>query len=363
MGDTRIDVAALTLGTNTPSARFRVRQFIPALRRHGILVSEYSPEATRFGKAAKAVRGAGLVRTAIPLQWLDILLGRGPGLAAARRADLTWISKQLVPGLPTLERLLPHPLVLDVDDAMWLARPFGQAAVKAAARVAECIIVGSRHLAEYYERFSSQVQVIPTSIDLDRFRPRASDKGEESFVVGWTGSRTTLPFLQELDRPLAAFFARTRSARLLVICDTRPKFDYVPAERIDFVRWNADIEASALHSADVGIMPLPDTPLARGKCSFKMLQYMATGLPVIVSPVGANGDILRSDDVGWAASCDDDWRDALAECSQAPTAAHQKGLRGRAVVERGFNLERSADKIAEIFRTLTESQPTRGPRS
>lgn len=349
MGEARIDVAALTQGVNTPSARFRVRQFVPALRHHGIFVSEHSPVRTPFRHAVSALRNSGRPRAAIPLQWLDTLFGRGPGLAAAYHADLTWISKQLVPGLPTLEKILPRPMVLDVDDAMWLARPFGEAAARAAARVATCVVVGSRHLAEYYSQYNSNVHYIPTSIDLTRFLPKQNSSPSDPFVIGWTGSRTTLPFLESLDHSLSSFMRRT-GARLRVLCDAQPNFTHVPPDQVDFVDWTPAAEAAVLQEVDVGIMPLPDTPLARGKCSFKMLQYMATALPVIVSPVGANADILASADIGWAATSEEEWTAAFEACCSDRVAASQKGARGRLLVERDFNHESAATKLARVFR-------------
>lgn len=352
MGNARIHVAALTLGSDVPSARFRVRQFIPALERRRIAVSEYPPDPTVAGQTARALKRVGYSRAAIPIQWLDTLLGRRAGIRAARRSDITWISKQLVPGIPTLEKVLPRPIVLDVDDAMWLARPFGEAAARLAARTAECVVTGSRQLAEYYAQHNSNVHVVPTAIDLERFYPGPPRPPAGAFTIVWTGSRSTLPFLEALDRCLRDFFQKTPEARLLVICDASPRFQHLDTDRVDFLSWSPELESSALRAADVGIMPLPDTRLARGKCSFKMLQYMATGLPVIASPVGPNDDILRADDVGWPATDDSEWFAALMACSHDQTLAIEKGKRGRAVVARDYGLEPAADKLAQIFREL-----------
>src|SRR6185369_10063226 len=117
-----ISVAALTLGRQTPSARFRVRQFVPALASLGVAITEHHPTAS----AAGALAASSLVRgLQIGARFGASALRRLPHAAASWRADVTWLSKQVVVGVPSLEGLLHRPLVLDVDDAMWLARPLG----------------------------------------------------------------------------------------------------------------------------------------------------------------------------------------------------------------------------------------------
>jgi glycosyltransferase involved in cell wall biosynthesis len=99
-------------------------------------------------------------------------------------------------------------------------------------------------------------------------------------------------------------------------------------------------------------MPLPDDDLARGKCSFKMLQYMACGLPVVVSPVGSNAEILEQGEVGWAASDSETWVSALEACQRDPERAARLGSQGRVLVAREFSVESSAKKLVDVFQSL-----------
>lgn len=346
-----IRVAAVTQGRDAPAARFRIRQFIPALARRGIEVREYAPGRTPLYALVRALRNSRYARGATPLHWLETVVTRPPSVWRSRAADVTWLSKQLISGVPTLERALRRPCVLDVDDAMWLVKPFGRAAAENAARNADVVVAGNAYLAGYYAQFNDHVRVVPTSIDVSTFVPKANAQNE-SFVIGWTGSRTTLPFLHQLDAVLAELLRKHAAAKLLVMCDVAPRFARVPADRVDFVPWSASAEATVLHRMDVGIMPLPDTPLTRGKCSFKMLQYMATSLPVVVSPVGSNADILALSDVGWGASDDAEWLAALSDCFADRQRAREKGARGRAVVVDHYSLELAAEKLAAVFREL-----------
>ena len=97
----------------------------------------------------------------------------------------------------------------------------------------------------------------------------------------------------------------------MVIADAPPSFSRIPRERVRFLSWSPELEADAVRQMHVGLMPLPDDIWTRGKCSFKMLQYMATGIPVVVSPVGMNADLLAAASPGLAARKDDDWYEAL----------------------------------------------------
>jgi glycosyltransferase involved in cell wall biosynthesis len=276
-----------------------------------------------------------------------------PDAAASWRADVTWLSKQVVVGLPLLEGLLHRPLVLDVDDAMWLARPLGAVAARFAAERATAVIVGNTFLASWYAQHNANVHVVPTSIDTLRFRPRRNDPGGP-FVVGWTGSSATLPYLHGIERGLDAFFESQPRARLLVICDKAPSFSGRTREHVDFLPWSEHNEVAGLATMSVGIMPLVDDDMARGKCSFKMLQYMATAIPVVVSPVGSNAEILAKADVGWAAAASsaDAWVTALDACSRDHERARRLGFAGRALVEREFSITVSSRKLADLFHAV-----------
>jgi glycosyltransferase involved in cell wall biosynthesis len=340
-----ISVAALTLGSNTPSARFRVRQFIPVLSAAGIQVTEHHPGPTSEPglAAARALRALQLAT-----RFGRAALRRLPAAAATWRADVSWLSKQIVVGTPSWEWALRRPLILDVDDAMWLAKPFGAAAARRAAEAAQVVVVGNRFLGAWYAQHNRDVRVVPTSIDTARFKPQPGDLGQP-FVVGWTGSRATLPYLEAIQGALDGFFDAHREARLLVICDEPPRLSGRTRHHVDFVRWTPESELAGLARVSVGIMPLPDDDIARGKCSFKMLQYMACGLPVVVSPVGSNAEILEQGEIGWAASDSEAWVSALDTCQRDPERAARLGNAGRVLVEREFSVESSAKKLADVF--------------
>jgi glycosyltransferase involved in cell wall biosynthesis len=337
-----IHVAALTGGRNSPAARFRVRQYIPRLEDHGIRIREYIPffyENCGWPSPFKAASHL-------------------PGLFGSRRADLTWIGRELVRGYETFERLLKRPRVLDVDDAIWLDWPFGKYALPHIARGMDAVVAGNTFLAEWFSRYCRNVAVLPTALDLSRYAPRPAPPTQtERFTIGWTGAADSFPFLAGIQEALLRFLDDHPESEVLIVAERPWTTSSIPPERLRFVRWSAQVEVDVLHEMTVGIMPLPDSEWARGKCSFKMLQYMAVGLPVIVSPVGMNAEVLARGEVGFGAASMDDWYQALETLHRDRALRHAMGRAGRTVVERHFSADKVADALAVIFRSLVQPRP------
>jgi glycosyltransferase involved in cell wall biosynthesis len=345
-----VKVIALTGGRRLPSARFRVRQYHNALASHGIAVSEYIPLLER---EAKLPGFLGRVRPRYlgPIGFGFIAThyaGRLPGLAASRFADLTWLQRDLLRWGLTFEPYLGRPMVFDIDDAIWLKRP----AVAAIARSADAVFAGNSFLADWLSQHAQRVYIVPTAIDTDRFHPRCHRPEGQPFTVGWTGSRSTLRYLEAIQRPLAQFLRRYKDIRLRVVCDQRPSLVDIPRSRIEFILWTPKNEAESVARMDVGLMPLDDGDWERGKCSFKMLQYMASGLPVVVSPVGMNRDVLRHGSLGLAAQTGSEWYDSLMYLYQNRDKGFEMGAVGRQVVATHYSVRVISEIIALRFHEL-----------
>jgi glycosyltransferase involved in cell wall biosynthesis len=349
-----VRVAALTSGENVPSSRFRVRQHIEPLAAHGVHVREYIPAIDKYAPPATWARRLGRGGTPPLHLWESLKLAtRAPGLVGSWRGQITWLERELFPGRLTLEPLLKRPLVLDVDDAIWLASPRAEAATIRLARLATVVAAGNRYLADWFSRYAAEVRIIPTAVDTTRFAPAAEPPApRDRFVIGWTGSRATLPYLEAIEQPLAHFLGAHPDAELLVVADHAPHFRDIDPTRIRFVPWSPDTEASTLREMDVGVMPLPDDEWTRGKCSFKMLQYMACALPVVVSPVGLNQEILATAEVGLGARTDREWNAALAALYADRSAGRALGERGRQTVLQRFSRAVVASFLAEIFHSV-----------
>lgn len=343
-----IDVCALTSGRSVPSSRFRMRQHFDELARHGVAVTEALPrvssQRSRCSWGSAPVRSVGSLVTAG-----GKIVSRIPGVWASRHADVTWLERGLLPGWRTVEGFLGSPLVLDVDDAIWLRPPHGSTALIKTARQAEIVVAGNDYLADWVSPVARRTIVIPTAIDTDRFVPPSARVGGRRLVVGWTGSASTLPYLEAIDGALAAALLDA-DAELLVVADRPPSLSAVAPSRVRFTPWSPTVEVTAVQQMDVGLMPLPDDEWARGKCALKLLQYMACGVPYVASPVGVNAGLLLSG--GGIAAGSNEWEGALTSLLRDESQRHRLGAKGRAVVVDRFSVPVVAAALADVFRDL-----------
>jgi glycosyltransferase involved in cell wall biosynthesis len=274
---------------------------------------------------------------------------RLPALAASRRADAVWLERVFAPGFDWLLRGLKGPIVLDVDDAVWLEGLAGRATPRR-ARAATAVIAGNQYLADWFAAYCSQVHVIPTAIDCQRIQPAARSGG--GFVIGWTGTSGNFPYLAAIEPALDVVLREVPGASLLVVADREPSLPRLAGRAVRFVPWSPASEVEALAAMDVGLMPLADDAWTRGKCSFKMLQYMAAGVPGVVSPVGMNREVLALGESGLAATATDDWIAALRALAADPERRARLGATGRAVALAHFDVPVVAARIAAVFRAL-----------
>jgi glycosyltransferase involved in cell wall biosynthesis len=331
-----LKVAAFTAGATAPAARFRVRQYVKPLADHQIEANEYWPGLGAYPPRAYLLRPAWLLGT---------LAQRIPQLAAASRADIVLFQRELVSTLPTLEGFTRRPRIADIDDAIHLFR--GGRAMRHLARLADLVIVGNDWLAQVWRRAHSAVEVLPTAVDTDRYivaplpdRP----------VIGWIGTAGNLRYLRRVAPALAEVVRRFPQTEIAVCCDQRPDLGTLP---LRYVPWSEVVEGGFLASVSIGLMPLDDSDWERGKCSYKMLQYMAAGRPSVVSPVGMNGELLNEAGVGLAARTHEDWVGSLCALLADGEMAEEMGRAGRALAERRYSVHALAPRLAELLRGVT----------
>ncbi len=334
-GVAQLRVAAFTGGRKASSARFRVRQYIPALAQEGVEIIEFGPSLGSYPPEKRWQR---------PGWGIGALAQRLPQICAGWAADITLLHREMISTLYTLEGLTRRPRVIDVDDAIHLFRN-GWAARRLADR-ADLVIVGNNWLAEAWGRWNPKVAVLPTPVDTESYHVQPLP---EAPGIGWMGSFGNLRYLEDI-APALAEVARRFPAVSIAVCSERPP--RLPGLPIRYVPWSAGVEDEFLSSVTIGIMPLADGPWERGKCSFKMLQYMAAGRPCVASPVGMNRDVLDQGEVGLAATTQDEWIDALSSLLADRVAAEAFGSSGRALVEKRYSLRVLAPRWAEIFRGL-----------
>ncbi|MDH7578549.1 MAG: glycosyltransferase family 4 protein [Bacillota bacterium] len=338
-----IKVAALTGGEHVPSARFRVRQLIPALSRYGVEMHEFIPSISKYPPELKWLR---------PFWGVAALAARVPAVLATHRYDVVFLQRELISTFLTLEPLAKRPRVLDVDDAIFLHR--GGRFAKRLAQLSDLIICGNDFLAEHFSQWNKNITVIPTAIDTRRYTPRAQNRNsQDKLVIGWTGTSGNFKYLYQIEGALEKVIKTLPNVVFRVIADKEPKFRGVPKERFEFVQWSPETEVPSVQTMTVGIMPLADTEWERGKCSYKMLQYMACGIPVVVSPVGMNAQVLSLGNVGFAAKSRDEWEDALLTMLSLDDREREKmGMVGRRIVEEHYSIDVMAPRLARKIKQL-----------
>ena len=283
-----------------------------------------------------------------PLASIALAL-RIPSVIASRSADITWLRRELIPERATLERFTGGRRIFDVDDAIWLLSQsnFSERIVSQC----DAVIAGNEFIADHYRSIGKPVYVVPTSIDTDLWKPVAAEP-TDSFNIGWMGSRSNLRFLESIEQPLKAFLADHKDALLTVVSDVRPDLSLIPDDRWRFVKWTAEHEIKETQRMDVGLMPLDDTDWSRGKCGFKMIQYMSVAKPVVISPYGVNRDILNMGEPGSGAITAGDWYEGLDQIYSDRELATRLGKEGRRIVEENFSVRLNAVRLATIFRDV-----------
>lgn len=338
-----------TLGA---SSRLRTLQYVPAMRAAGwdVRVEPLLPD--------EYVRALYERRPTRPIA-ARALLRRLRTVLAGGRTDLVWIEKETWPWLPDLfERLLTPRgtrVVVDYDDAIFhlydlhrngAVRALLGRKIDAVMRRADLVLAGNDYLAARARAAGARaIEIVPTVIDLARYEaPPAGARGDVP-VIGWVGSPDTVRFLA----PTFDVFnrlVRLRHVRCVAV-GARP--DQLVGSPFEAVPWTEATEVAELAAFDIGVMPLQDTPWQRGKCGYKLIQYMGCRLPVVASPVGVNTTIIEEGSTGLLATTHDEWLAALVRLLDDPALRRRFGAAGRSRVEQHYSLQVQAPRVLGLL--------------
>jgi len=275
-------------------------------------------------------------------------LARLPLLIQQYNYDIIWQSRLLLPHHSYFENKFNKPVVFDYDDAIWLNE--GEKQVVKKMESAALLFAGNEFLAEFGARYNKNTRVIPSCIDTGKLFPLKKEAGQ--FTIGWIGTKSNFQYLEIIKPGVLRFLSENPEARLLIVSSQRPPQFNFDDKRVIFKPWAAETENEIINDFSVGLMPLADTEWTRGKCGYKMLQYMACGIPAIVSPVGVNGQILKAGDVGFAAGKEEDWSTILTGIKNNPAEAREKAINARLHVEANYASSVMAPRILEYFKTI-----------
>jgi glycosyltransferase involved in cell wall biosynthesis len=360
----RVGFLALHQPASSPSQRYRLEAFIPYLEQEGIVV-DYAWVLDRRDLGAFYGKTSVLAKATVTGR---ALLRRVLSLLRARSWDVVFVQREAFFLLgPWAEQLasLAAPIVFDFDDAIWLhaVSPSNQRfaflknvdKIAKIAALAHTTIAGNEYLAAWARGHSSNVQVVPTCVDTDLYKPAVERRDEDGAVtIGWSGSPSTVVHFQSAVPMLRRVKERLGDrVRIRVMGD--PSYSE-PSLGVVGEAWTPAAELVFLQETDIGIMPLPDDEWTRGKCGLKALTAMASGAPTVVSPVGVNVEIVQHEQGGLLARTPEEWEAALGRLVEDPALRRRLGEAARQTVVDRYSVQRWAPELARILTTAAAAK-------
>ena len=339
------------------SARFRIELYEKILDDNNFLYStEYFWDQETYKllykKGNSAAKFSGLIKG---------FFGRLRLLFKVRKYDYIFILREATPaGLPFFEwacaKVFRKKIIYDFDDAIWVSQtsksnPIAKILkatwkVKLICTWAYKVSVGNQYLYAFAEKYNKNVVLNPTCVDTENMHNIIKDQKQEGrFVIGWTGSFSTLKFLNNILAVLQKL-ENKYEFDFLVIADQNPR---LPLKNFIFKEWNESSEINDLLQCNIGVMPLDDNEYAKGKCGFKLIQYMALAIPVVASPVGVNKQIVDEGINGFLCRSDQEWIEALEKLLQDTELRSKMGLSGRKKIQQFYSVASNKNNFISLF--------------
>ena len=344
------------------SSRVRLYQFLGYLRAHGMDVEVQPLLDERYVRQMLA----GGRRSALHLARLYGTRIRR--LLRSSAVDVIWLEKELFPWAPdildpSLVGLVPY--VVDYDDAIFhnydehpnpLLRASFRGKIPSVMRNAVTVVAGNPYIRDFaFAHGAKRVEVIPSVVDGGKFTPTLRRRSrDDGFTIGWIGSPST----QHLLEPIIPVLARELSAAGDRFVTIGARFERPLFAGHEMLTWSEADEARLIADFDVGVMPLRDAPFERGKCGFKLVQYMACGVPLIASPVGVNSSMVRNGVNGFLASTETDWVAAIRSMKAESQRRFAMGISAREIFEADYSFAVHAPRFAHILRAAAAAAAT-----
>ncbi|MDY4376082.1 glycosyltransferase family protein [Pectobacterium carotovorum] len=346
-----IKVNAVTSGINTPSTRFRIRQHISEMKKYDVEVRESIPSIDK-NYVLRKYNGISPKKYIFQYGCVQLakLCTRIPSIINSYKSDVTLLSREILPGYPTIEALYRGPIITDVDDAIWLNKPFGYSAAKNIAKRSDKIIVGNSYLADWFSNYNKNIDIIPTAVNVGEYK---SCEDKDNIIIGWIGTKDNLIYVYEIMPALKKLLDKYPSRiKFLVVAD-EPPYGFEKNSNFVYRKWSLDIEKNFFDLIDIGIMPLIDNEWTRGKCSFKLLQYLSYSKVAVASPVGMNVSVIKNSNAGYLPENIDEWYMVLDELVQGFELRKKMGLAGFSYVNKNFSVGAISKKIVESIKELS----------
>lgn len=337
------------------SSRIRFYQYLPYLATQGIHVIVANLLGSNYLEGLYTGRRKRLSTI------IGAYIRRLGYLLKSNRFDLLWVEYEILPWLPawgeTMLAYLGIPYVVDYDDAIFhrynmhpsfIVRALLGGKIGTVMRRAALVIVGNEYLRNYaHKAGAKRVEYIPSVIDLDRYHLMVRHENPV-FTIGWIGSPATAKYLH-LVYPALSELCKNGGARMVLVGSGQFELDGLPTQ---IHKWYEETEVDEIQSFDIGIMPMPDSAWAQGKCGYKLIQYMACARPVVASAVGVAREIIEDNRNGFLATTTTDWVKAFCILRDNHRLREKMGKAGRIKVERHYSIQITAPMLLSLLRSI-----------
>lgn len=341
------------------SSRLRTIQYLTSLEKQGF---EFTVQNLFDDAYLEALYNGGK-RSAFNI--IKCYSRRFASLFTVKNYDLIWIEKELFPYIPIpIEKLLSklgYKYLVDYDDAIFhnydlsknmFVKLLLSHKIDTVMKHSSCVVAGNAYLAQRARSANAKnVHIIPTVVDHIKYQTEQKPQNEV-LTIGWIGSPSTQKYLLDLKYVFKKIFEKNKNVRLLLV-GAHPsiyaQINYIPVE---VVEWDESTEVKNIKNMDIGIMPLADGPWEKGKCGYKLIQYMACGIPVIASPVGVNREIIEKYNSGFLANNDSEWVEHINNLINSYKLRISMGSNGQLAVENQYSLQSQFEHLAKLLRSL-----------
>ena len=343
-----------------PSQRFRFEQYLSFLSENGF---EITPKPFIDQKTWDLLYKPGLFGKKT-VGMLKSFIKRFVLLFSVNKYDFVFMHREAMQfGPPIFEYLLCKVLrkkvLYDFDDAIWLKNHSDSNAllsftkwyskVNSICGWVTSIQCGNQYLANYAKQFNSNVNVVPTSIDTINKHNRIIDYDRETITIGWTGSHSTMHYLDFIV-PIIKLLEEKYTIQFLVISDRNPAYELTS---LQYCKWKKESEIDDLAKIDIGIMPLKNNEWAEGKCAFKGLQYMSLGIATVMSPVGMNNQLIQHGENGFLAESEEEWLENLSLLIENKQLRKKIGLAGNQTIQNQYSVEALKPVYLDLFTKMS----------
>lgn len=345
----------------SPGQRYRIEQYLEYMEQNGyeFKFSNILDERTD----ALFYTGSVLDKAKVILRSFFIRL---KDLMEVRKYDAVYVYREafVLRGV-FFERMvtwLGVKLVFDFDDSIWLANISAEnqkfsflknpLKTNTLIRLSDMTTVGNKYLKAYADQYGDHVVVLPTTINMKDYQLEKSLNKEGQVCIGWTGSPTTIPHFELIEDVLLALKEKYKDqVYYKVIGDPNYTNEKLGVQGMP---WSSETEALDLSELDIGIMPLENDEWSQGKCACKGLQYMALGIPAVLSPVGINSDIITPNENGFLAETKEEWLDVLSQLIDDLSLRKRIGEKGRETVQNHFSSDVIKHDYLKYFNELID---------